>query len=211
MRRVNLFNTAALLLISAMFTSCMDDDTEESMYLSGQWTGDFGMYYNYEYRGDIYTFDSYDTDVVFYPDYNYATHGYGYQVDYYREGPYEKMSFRFFWEINRGIIYLDYPGYPEYSTKIRDYHLTNSYFRGYFENGTSEFYLRKLTDYYNWGYYSGYGDYYSWSNTGWNWNNYPYYYSKTRGLNTTENDTLSTEEGKEEGKIVGIGNRFARR
>ena len=61
------------------------------------------MYYEYEYRGHIYTFDSYDTDIVFYPEYDYATYGYGYQVDWYEEGPYERMSFKFNWEIRDGV------------------------------------------------------------------------------------------------------------
>ena len=51
-----------LLLAATAFTSCeRDEDVDESMCLSGQWYGDFGMYYEYEYRGHIYTFDSYDT------------------------------------------------------------------------------------------------------------------------------------------------------
>lgn len=203
MRRVNLFNTVALLMMGAMFTSCMSDDAEEAMYLSGQWTGNFGMFYNYEYRGEIYQFNSYDTDIVFYPDYQYATRGYGEQVDYYYEGPYEKMCLRFYWEINRGVIYLDYPRYPEYTTQIRDYSLTDASFRGYFVNGTNEFRLRKIAGYYDWGYYESYGDYYYWNNPNWSWGGY-YYYGKTRGIDAdgdAENDV-------EKGKIVGLGNRF---
>ena len=207
------FNFTTLRLASLMAsllvlcTSCMDDDTRESMDLSGQWTGDFGMYYNYEYRGKVYTFDSYDTDIVFYPDYNYATHGYGYEVDYYEYGPYEKMSLRFNWEINRGIIYLDYPGYSEYSTQIRDYYLTDEHFTGYFVNSTGRFSLRKLTDYYDWGYYAGYGDFYYW---GVDWPTYDWgvdWLNYTRSTNAA--DSVQTDNSA--GKIVGLGNRYAKK
>ena len=86
MKRIfTLMNLTMLMTASLMMTSCMDDDTAESITLSGQWTGNFGMFYDYEYRGQIYTFNSYDTDIVFYPDYNYATHGYGYEVDFYND------------------------------------------------------------------------------------------------------------------------------
>ena len=68
-----LFNIVALLGLCSIFTACeTDEDVEESMVLTGQWQGNWGMYYDYEYRGKIFTFDSYDTDIVFYPDYDYA-------------------------------------------------------------------------------------------------------------------------------------------
>lgn len=201
---VTLKNLVLLLIMSMTMTSCMDEDTAESMTLSGQWTGDFGMYYNYEYRGKIYTFNSYDTDIVFYPDYNYATHGYGYEIDYYYEGPYNEMSFKFFWEINRGVIYLDYPGNSEYNTKIFDYSLSGYYFTGYFSNGSEPFRLKKLTDFYDWNYYSGYGDYYYFDDPYWNWGSY---WSKTRGEG---NEEMTDSAVSNSGKIVGRGNRFTK-
>lgn len=208
MKRIfTLMNLTMLMTASLMMTSCMDDDTAESITLSGQWTGNFGMFYDYEYRGQIYTFNSYDTDIVFYPDYNYATHGYGYEVDFYNEGPRTKMSFRFFWEINRGNIYLDYPGYPEYNTIIRDYSLSSYYFTGYFENSTQQFRLRKLADFYNWNDYSGY-DYHYWDDPYWNWNSYyPYYpyYAKERGGMEEMNDSADADSGR----IVRIGHNLA--
>ena len=63
-------------------------DVKQSIKFAGQWTGDFGMYYTYRYRGQYLTFDSYDTDIVFYPEFDGATYGYGKQVDYYEHGPY---------------------------------------------------------------------------------------------------------------------------
>ena len=195
-----LFSTIAMLAVCFAFTSCMDDDVEESIVLSGQWRGDWGMYYDYEYRGRIYTFDSYDTDIVFYPDYDYATHGYGYQVDWYDYGPYQKLSFRFYWSIENGVVRIHYPGYPEYDTFINEYRLNNDYFSGYLGNSSTRFRLGKIRDYYDWTYYSHY-DYHYWYNSGWDWG---YYYGKTRTADGEENPTLPSE-----GKIIKIGSRHA--
>lgn len=202
-----LFNIVALLGLCSIFTACeTDEDVEESMVLTGQWQGNWGMYYDYEYRGKIFTFDSYDTDIVFYPDYDYAPYGYGYQVDWYRTGPYERLSYRFNWSIRDGIVYLTYPGYPEYNTSIREYRLNNSRFTGYFSNGTEKFTLYKIADYYDWSYYYDYGDYYYWYNDSWSWGGYydDYYYANTRG--TAESDSIGTAK---EGRIVKIGSRLA--
>ncbi|MBR1668800.1 MAG: hypothetical protein IJ693_11075 [Bacteroidaceae bacterium] len=200
-KKFTLFNLIAVLGLCTMFTSCTDDDTEEAMVLSGQWRGDWGMYYEIEHLGLIYTFDSYDTDIVFYPDHDYATHGYGYQVDWYREGPYERMSYRFNWSINNGVVYLTYPGYPEYNTSIRDYRMNNDRFTGYFSNGTQPFYLYKIADYYNWSYYYDY-DYHYWYYDDWSWD----YYAKTRGA-AAEGD--SVKGSTKEDRIVKIGSRLA--
>ena len=196
-----LFSLLAVLGLCTMFTSCTDDDTEEAMVLSGQWRGDWGMYYEIEHLGLIYTFDSYDTDIVFYPDHDYATHGYGYQVDWYREGPYERLSYRFNWSINNGVIHLTYPGYPEYNTSIRDYRMNNDRFTGYFSNGTQPFYLYKIADYYNWSYYYDY-DYHYWYYDDWSWD----YYAKTRSA-AAESD--SADGLTKEDRIVKIGSRLA--
>jgi len=195
-----IFNLIAVLGLCAMFTSCRDDDTEEAMILSGQWQGNWGMYYEVEDPwGNIVAFDSYDTDIVFYPDYDYATHGYGYQVDWYNEGPYSRMSYRFDWSINNGVIRLSYPGYPEYNTSIRDYRINNNRFTGYFSTGTEPFYLNKIADYYNWSYYYDW-EYHYWVYDSWSWD---YYYTKTRGTAPT-GDTPTAEN-----RIVKIGSRLA--
>ncbi len=69
-----------ILLMSAFaFVSCIDEeDIEQSMALSGDWRGDFGMYYNYvDHRRRTYTFDSYDTRITFIPAYSRARYGRG--------------------------------------------------------------------------------------------------------------------------------------
>ena len=114
-------NYVYILLISAFaFISCDDfDDINQSMALSGDWRGDFGMYYNYvDGRGRHYTFDSYDTRITFIPAYSQARHGRGTQVDYYEYGPYEYQYYKFSWEINYGVIYITYYYDHEIDTKI---------------------------------------------------------------------------------------------
>lgn len=160
-------------LVSMTFTSCEDEDTHEAMVLSGQWYGDFGMYYEVQDRyGNWQRFDSYDTDIVFYPDYDYATHGYGKQVDYYRYGPYDYQYYYFNWSIRNGVVYLTYPHDSNLNTGIYDYRMNNDYFEGRFEGSDTRFSLRKIVDYYDWSYYNGYGNYYYYPSNYY----YDYYY-----------------------------------
>lgn len=148
------------------------------------------MYYSETnpYTGQTVYFDADYTDIVFYPDYDYATHGYGKQVDYYKYTPVTYMYFYFDWEIINGRIYISYPYDPELSAIITNYSLNDRRFKGLI--GDTPFTLYKLTGYYDWGYYDTYGYYYDYVDPYWNWNNYydyypydpyyPYYYSKTR-------------------------------
>ena len=147
----------ALIASAFCMTSCMDDDTKEAMVISGEWCGDFGMSYTEEYRGRYYTYDADITYLTFIPDYDYATHGYGKQVDYYNYGPYEYQYFLFDWSIGNGVIYLRYRYDQQLDTRIR-YNMTNSTFSGVFpETGTS-FRMRKIQDFYDWTpYVSNYG------------------------------------------------------
>ena len=198
----SLLSIIAMAGLCLMFTSCSDDDTEEAMHLSGQWQGDWGMYYGYTYpNGDYVEYDSYDTDIIFYPDYEYATHGYGYQVDWYRTGPYQRLSYRFSWTINNGVIFLTYPGYPEYNTSIRNYRLSDRHFTGYFTNSTSPFDLINRL-------YSSYG--YVYLEWGWDggyyYDGYYYepYYAKTRGVEATDSVGKPTE-----GHVTKIGSRLS--
>ena len=82
---------AIIFIMSAfVFTSCFDRmDVDQSMALSGQWKGDFGMFYDYiDGHGRRYTFESYNTYLTFIPAYSHANYGRGTQVDYYDYGPY---------------------------------------------------------------------------------------------------------------------------
>ena len=149
-------------LNSCVVIDNINPDVEISYSLTGDWNGDFGMYYDYYDRHGrfVETFDCYDTDISFYPDYDYATHGYGYQVDFYRYGPYTKIYHSFEWEIHNCDVYLYYIGERELDTVIRDYRLSSSYFTGYFNDSNTRFSLRKYRDYYDWDpYWDDYGTY----------------------------------------------------
>ena len=167
MKKISTLWIALCTVMATTVLSSCDDDMSRAMTLSSEWRGDFGMFYEYEYYGRIYTFNSYDTRLVFYPDYDYATHGYGKQVDYYDQGPYVYQYYYFNWYIDRGDLVLDYPYDPNLNTVIHDYHMSSSTFYGYFGNSNNKFYLRKTADYYDWGgftgnYYYGPRDYWYW-------------------------------------------------
>ena len=212
----SLFSIIAMAGLCLMFTSCSDDDTEEAMHLSGQWQGDWGMYYGYTYpNGDYVEYDSYDTDIIFYPDYDYATHGYGYQVDWYDRrpnangniSPYQRLSYRFNWSIINGVINLTYPGYPEYNTSIRDYRLNNSHFTGYFPNSSEPFRLNKIQDFYSWYDYDNLYRSYGYVYLEWDWSGvyyYDSYYAKTRSAEATDSVGKPAE-----GRITKIGSRLS--
>ena len=205
-----LLNMLLALIACTTFTSCdwWDEDYDQSKALSGQWFGDFGMNYAYGYR-DRYgnykeiVFDSYDTKLNFEPKYYGATYGYGTQVDWYSEGPYEYQYYRFNWKVVDGEIVLTYIEDPSLNTTIYDYHMTNDYFDGYFGSSHVKFHLKKIVDYYDWTPYVntyGYRDRIGWS--------YPYY-AKTRAAN----DSIAMPDSIDmsqitDGKIVRVGNRM---
>lgn len=190
-----LLSISCLLVSIFAFTSC-DDDVTKSIVISGEWRGDFGMYYTYWYDNEELTFDSYDTYIEFIPAYDYATYGYGKQVDYYDYGPYEYQYYYFDWEIQKGVIYLTYRNDHNLGTQIHDYHLNNDVFSGLCEGATSRFKLYKLTDYYDWSEYDGY--YSCYDRDLW-WNEYPYFKSATRS---------AEEPANHEGYIIKRGNRM---
>lgn len=175
MKRRNLLKNICIMLVAMLcMSSCNmmwdveeDMDVKQSIKFAGQWTGDFGMYYTYRMGGRLYTFDSYDTDIVFYPEYDGATWGYGKQVDYYEHGPYTHIYNRFDWEIRSGVIYLQYYSDPSLDCAIYDYSMTHDRFQGRFGNSNDRFYLTKIADYYDWSIYRDY--YYYYPNGGWYW------------------------------------------
>ena len=152
MKRLYHFSVLSMMALAGMLTSCdYIEDTRQSMVLSGEWKGDFGMYYEYvDGYGQCYTFDSYDTRITFIPAYSYAHHGTGTQVDYYDYGPYEYQYYSFRWSISDGIITLVYDYDHQLDTRIGDYHMTNDYLTGIFSASGISFRLRKIADFYDW-------------------------------------------------------------
>ena len=163
------------------------------MVLSGEWRGDFGMFYTYVDRGRTYTFDSYDTYIRFIPAYSYARYGTGTQVDYYEYGPYEYQYYSFRWEVSNGNIYLTYDYDHELDTRISDYAMTNDYFSGRFAGTNTTFRLYKMADYYSWSPYTnsyGYGSRDSWSSY------YPYYAPATRSGGSADSTGCVVSRGR---------------
>ena len=170
------FILSVALVAMVGFSSCNSDDENEARVLSGEWEGDWGMWYEDE---DGYIYDADYTYIKLVPDHHDATHGIGYQEDYYSwDDTHQVMSYyrylwyKFNWEIRDGIIYLTYLDDLNLDTFIRDYRLDNNYFSGYFGDSNKRFRLSKLTDYYYWtptmwiesnwyGYDVYYDDYYS--------------------------------------------------
>lgn len=197
----NCFLSFIFMMAAFSFSSCEDiEDINQSMALSGQWRGDFGMYYNYvDGYGRRYTFDCYDTRITFTPAYSQALHGRGTQVDYYDRGPYEYQYYKFSWSINNGILYLTYDYDHELDTRISNYRMTNDYFSGTFSSSGTSFRLYKLADYYNWTPYVniyGYGDRYDWD--------YDYLYDAP--FSRSEGEQLADSIASE-GKVLSRGRR----
>lgn len=211
MKRIkNLMLLLMAVFACGMMTSC-DEDLHEAMAISGEWRGDFGMFYVYTWqdaRGRIHeeTFESYDTRIVFYPHHDYATYGTGTQVDYYDYGPYSYQYYHFTWRVDNRILYLYYPYDHELDTYISDCTLSESrgLFTGYFANTNNRFTLYKMSDYYDWSPYRndyGYYDRFDWG--------YGYYYSPS--FSRAESDTLAATADAEslKGVVVSRGNRYA--
>lgn len=214
MKKMNLMKKISVMLAAMLsFSSCNvvwdveeDMDVSQSIKFAGQWTGDFGMYYTYRYGNRYYTFDSYDTDIVFYPEYNGATYGYGKQVDYYEHGPYAYIYNSFDWEILNGVVYLQYYSDSSLDCAIYDYRMTAYHFQGRFGSSNEKFFLTKIADYYDWGYYSDY--YYYYTNNDWHWSS-----GYARQMAPARADTDSTmmdnkEEAQEKDGIVSFGKRI---
>lgn len=188
------------IVLSLTFVSC-DDDVMQSRVLSGKWQGDWGMYYQYEYRGRVYTFNCYDTRIEFFPDHDYATTGYGRQIDYYDVGPYEYQYYYFHWSIRNGIVNLYYPYDPTLNTSISEYRMSNNVFTGYFIDGYDRFYLRKWADYYDW---TSYNTYYCYGHREYH---FPYYAPPSIAESESVEFTDTTDVT--EGRLIRRGNRFA--
>lgn len=162
------FSVAAAALVS--FTSC-DPDESRGMDLSGEWKGNFGMYYEVTCR--IHGVDRFYADqtyIKFLPYENTYAAGTGYQVDYYYnpDSPYDEVYHYFRWQIDYGQIRLYYRDEAEWDTTIRDYSLSHNYFSGYFDYSDSAFKLAKLSDF-HWSYYDDYWNsgYYEHDRYGW--------------------------------------------
>lgn len=143
MKKVLFFMSVALVAMIG-FSSCSDDENEASV-LSGEWQGDWNMWYM---DANGYTWYADMTYIRF--DRSHSTSGTGRQVDYYRRGPYEYLTYKFRWTVRDGVIYLTYPYDNNLDTWIYNYHLDNWRFDGYFGSSKAYFTMDKLTSFDYW-------------------------------------------------------------
>ena len=187
----------AMVLTLSTLTGC-DEDTQMSSVLSGQWYGDFGMFYEYDNGDRIYHFDCRDTHIYFEQRSSFSTHGWGKQVDFYPSGPYEYQYHYFEWTVRDGVLFLTYPYEPELDTEIMDYTISRGFFTGYFGNSHTKFYLEK-EELYDWDTYSGY--YYYDPRDDWYGG---YYYAPAQ----TRSGDAASQQKPDESRIVRRGNRY---
>lgn len=141
---LTLSSIIAMLTVCLMCTSCSKDEKLANR-LSGKWQGEWGMSY---VDKDGVQYNSAYSVVEFHSDGMFETQGYGYQEDYYHEGPFTRLGFYFEWRIDHKTIYITYPGYPEYNCVIRDYEMKKKHFTGYI--GNTPFDLNNLEKDYKW-------------------------------------------------------------
>ena len=193
----------AALTMGLTFASCDDEDVSIAMNLSGDWQGDFGMYFSDGWR----EYDAAYTYLRFTPRYDYATEGMGEEIDFFDvRSPIRSQSFLFKWRVVNGVLQLRYLYAPELDVDIRNYVMDRNYFSGRVANTT--FTLGKLYDYYGWygstydDYYGHYNDYYGYGGYGdYGYNRDYYYYGKTRTADADSTDTASAP-------TITMGRRF---
>ena len=146
---------ATAMMAMMMFTSCEPvedwEDRHEARTLDGTWTGYIDTYY-YDRWG--LTGDSYRTTMYFERDGSYG--GWGYEVDYDLNNRYSDYYYcEFMWDIYRGSIRLRYADSWN-DVYISDYRLSDNYFEGYMDDGTSKDIVFKLRydGGFDWGYWN---------------------------------------------------------
>ncbi len=164
-------------------------DRQRANVISGEWQGDFGMYYTvvHPYSGQRITFEADHSYVLFQGDYYGASRGWGKQIDYYSTGPYAYQYYQFRWEVRNGVLYLTYPYDSNLNVAIYDYYLSGSTFTGRMGDSNFAFRLRSLS-FNNWNLYSG--DYLYGAYDGWSWG---VGYTRPRSLDGATSQTVSPQ------------------
>ena len=174
-----LFTLVMLVLTVMALGSCNwssdDPDRQEARVLEGTWTGYIDTYY-WDRWG--LTGNSYRTAMNFVRRDSYG--GWGYEVDYNLDSPYENYAYcEFEWEVYRGDILITYADSKWNTVAIYDYALSSNRFWGYMDDGTSRDIAFEL-------FYDG----------NFNWQPYRVYYAPTRGAGETPRYHASGEFAK---------------
>ena len=222
-KKNGLLSIIAIMCLCMVCTSCSKDE-KLSNRLSGTWRGSWGM--SYVDREGIQHNSDY-TVIEFHSDKIFETQGYGYQEDYYQDGPFEKIGLYFNWSIDGQDITIEYPGYPKYNCLIRncDYAMEKKHFTGYI--GSTYFDLDKVERGYKWYDYLGFYTATVVAGTTavllWAWDSatpvyyddyYGYGYAKTRSTDTPAASPITMPDGTKvqpagENCPIRIFNRFA--
>lgn len=168
----------AMILLSVMsFTlvSC-DEDEEIADTLWGTWEGN--MYVTNDWNG--HTYKSSSSIIQFDKDpYDYAS-GTGYWIDYYSNAPWDYFASHITWSVRNKNI-LIYSREDDTYFYIRNYSLSDNYFRGEIEDeygGWQSFSLRKTASPY-------------WNDYEWGWGSYPGYVNKKNSKPAVSSDSIS--------------------
>ena len=164
MKKINtLLAFCAMLMLTVLsFSSCefyidgeYDGDRSRANVISGEWQGDFGMFYTAvnPFTQRATQFDATHSYILFQSDYWNARRGTGKQIDFYNYGPVRQRYQHFVWEVHGRVLHINNPGEPALNVRIYDYELNNRYFTGYAGNSRFQFNLRKL-NYGLWGNYA---------------------------------------------------------
>lgn len=220
-KKNGLLSIIAIMCLCMVCTSCSKDE-KLSNRLSGTWRGSWGM--SYVDREGIQHNSDY-TVIEFHSDKIFETQGYGYQEDYYQDGPFEKIGLYFNWSIDHQTITINYPGYPEYNCRIRDYVMKKKHFTGYI--GNTPFDLYNVEKDYKWYDYAGFYTASTVAGTTavllWAWDSttpiyyddyYGYGYAKTRSTDAPAANPITMPDGTKvqpagENCPIRIFNRFA--
>ena len=182
-----IFTLITMAVLALTFAACdnryYDDyyrgsdyyDSEDAFVLEGTWTGYIDTYY-WDRWG--LTGNSYRTAMNFVRRDSYG--GWGYEVDYNLDSPYENYAYcEFEWEVYRGDILITYADSKWNTVAIYDYALSSNRFWGYMDDGTSRDIAFEL-------FYDG----------NFNWQPYRVYYAPTRGAGETPRYHASGEFAK---------------
>lgn len=160
----SLLAMAMMAMMSFTLSSC-DEDEEIADTLWGTWEGE--MYVVNEWNGHTYQ-SSYSVIQFDKDPYNYASSGTGYWVDYFSDAPWDYFASHIEWVVRNERIQI-YSYEDDTYFEIRNYSLSDNYFRGELEDeygGWQSFSLRKTSSPY-WNY-------------GWGWGHYPGYVNKKK-------------------------------
>ncbi len=146
-----LLGLVTLVVALGMFSSCEEDeDRDLAIVLSGEWEGDFGAFYTISINGSKpEPYRAEYTRLQFTPFRDYSKRGYGTEIDFYGpRSPYPELAYKFRWEVEDGVIYIEFIGHDNMDLVLNDFKMDSKWFTGKIDG--KRFSLEKMTDFYDW-------------------------------------------------------------